>query len=227
MKKLIITIAIGAKIAPFYEQVSRPRFIKYAKKCKADFKELRTGVQTWWGMEKFRLGLPTHVKGYDKILFLDADVIVQDFAPSIFKHARKGKVGVQDDWDVNIQNGHTKWAQREFNLLMREQERPTYPVDRCLNTGVVLYGQDTVDIWNPPPNKFTLNHCAEQFWVDYQIGNRFYGLDRIWNNQYWQPEFNDTFQNANFVHLSAMTTNKKHKGDRVQWYEENKDKLDG
>lgn len=222
MKKLIITIAIGKKIAPFYEQVSRPRFLKYAKKCKADFKELRTGIQPWWGMEKFRLGLPAHTQDYDKILFLDADVIIQEFAPSIFKHHRKGKVGVQDDWDVNVSNGHTEWAQREFDILLAEQGIASYPVERCLNTGVVMYDQNTTDIWNPPPKKFTLNHCAEQFWVDYQIGDRLNRLDRKWNNQHWQPTFEDTFQYANFVHLSSMPAE-----SRIEWYEENKGKLDG
>ena len=108
-KRLIITVAIGEGIRPFFETVSKPRFEAYAEKCGADFKALTTGgldvngnevMQPWWGLEKMRVGLPAHTDGYDQILFVDADVIIQDFAPNIFDGHQMGKVGIQNDWDV-------------------------------------------------------------------------------------------------------------------------------
>ena len=235
MKRLIITVAIGEGIRPFYEKVSRRRFKAYARKCKADFVAITKGgtgpdgkevFQEWWGLEKMRVGLPYYTDGYDQILYLDADVIVQRTAANIFKQHTMGRVGIHDDWPALGENGDHAWAQPVLDKLMREQGLPIYKVHRCLNSGVVLFDKHTTDIWNMPKRPFTPSHCAEQWWVDYQIGDRAYILGQNWNCQYWMKEFATTWQQSDFVHLASMGEDYEHleTPTRLEWWAKNKNR---
>jgi hypothetical protein len=193
---------------------------RYADRVNADYKALgpTSTPQPWWGLEKFRVGLPAHIRGYDQILYVDADVIIQEDAPDIFDLHESGKVLISDDLPCVIEQNNTGWTQPDLDRMLNSQIGHSIEVKRCLNSGVILFDQSTADIWTPPPKPFTPSHCAEQWWIDYQIGDRWTNLPLEFNYQWWFTGFNEHWKNNHFVHLSAMGLQNK---CPMSWYYRN------
>ncbi|MHA1695428.1 MAG: glycosyltransferase family 9 protein, partial [Candidatus Helarchaeota archaeon] len=92
MKKLVLTIAIGEnyqKIA----QLTHSSIKKYAKKIGADFKcidkqEISQTTPHWEKFQIFHL-----LNTYDRILYVDTDIIIRDDCPNLFELVPENKLG--------------------------------------------------------------------------------------------------------------------------------------
>jgi hypothetical protein len=182
-KRLIITIAVGDKYGEMLE-ISRPLMEAYATRCGADFVALTNPTQKWWGLEKFRV--KQFQQHYERAIFFDADLLIKPETPDLFEIVNAAKIGIHND---NLYNpGNTEgWLVNERSALLNSQgvHLADYSEPVCFNTGVVVFSRDH-DIWNGMQKPFPMNHCDEQFWIEYQ--SQRYPIQQLnyrFNNQYW------------------------------------------
>lgn len=93
MKKAILTIVSGDKYEKIWEKTS-PYFIAYAEKCDADLIVLNDASQVptahWLKFCCYDL----LKKEYDRIAFIDADILIRDDAPSLFDVVPEDQFGI-------------------------------------------------------------------------------------------------------------------------------------
>lgn len=199
---LILTIATGTQCRKLLE-ITGPTIEVYAKKCNADYLALTNHTKTWWGLEKFRVY--GFAKQYKRTLFVDADVVIKDSAPNIFDEVPRGRVGIHDDYD---HLPSTYWMRPEKRDVFSTQGIDGIIQETCLNSGIVLTDQQHADVWKPPLEPFPTTHCAEQFWVEYNILSRdypVYRLDWRWNTQWYWKDFKERTEDCYFIHLANDT----------------------
>lgn len=93
MKHAIVTIAIGEKYEKMGE-ITHPRIKKYAEKINADFivinePKISTTTPHW---EKFQL--LDLLQTYDRIIYIDTDVIIRNNCPNLFEIVPEAKMGM-------------------------------------------------------------------------------------------------------------------------------------
>lgn len=198
---LVITLASGneAKEILYYTEESH---FKYAKKINADYIQLTGVTQDWWGLEKFRVKEISKI--YDRILFLDCDVLIKEDSPNIFEEVPNGYIGCVNDWSGNG-DGTLKtnyWLRQEAKEMCYYQGVDYIPSE-IYNSGVVVFNGNQSNIWEPPTKPFTYFHCTEQHWVEQNIRRNNYPvhiLDNKWNLQYWRRDYNELEESAYFIH---------------------------
>ncbi|MBF84049.1 MAG: hypothetical protein CL489_06175 [Acidobacteria bacterium] len=224
MKKSIVLVAVGPMFQ-FYQQYTKRRFEAYADKIGAELIVLTGITQKWWGLEKYRV---SKLELTGPTVYIDVDVLIQSWARDIFELYQPGKVGIYDDYpEAREAQPGNDWAPREWSEMMQYQHIDDPFRERLLNSGVVLFDKETQHIWNPPPFRFKPRHCAEQFWIDYQVGDNWFPLPREFNHQHWTKSFATSFHKSDFVHLSACKNREywiakyEHLLDRSQPYDNN------
>ncbi len=190
--RLVITIAVGEKYSNILN-VSQPLMEAYAKKCNADFIALTNETQRWWGLEKFRV--KAFQEHYERILFLDADVLIKPETPDLFEIVDPQRVGMHNDNPYNpghpgMEVGNEGWLRAGRSGLLNSQGvfLSSYDEPVCFNSGVVVCSKHH-DIWNGMTKPFPQHHCDEQFWIEYQAQR--YPIQQLtyrFNNQYWFGE---------------------------------------
>jgi hypothetical protein len=213
--KLIITIAIGRKFQEILE-LSRPYLQAYAKKCGADYVELTNPTQGWWGLEKFRV--KAFQKYYERIAFLDSDLLVRPNCPNLFDIVEPHRIGMHNDSMYNIAGvsaniiGNQTWLGGGRAALLNSQGvyLKSYIEPVCQNSGVVVFSKHH-DIWNGMTKPFPRSHCDEQFWVERQAQK--YSIQQLtyhFNTQYWfgHGQFQKLKPSAYIIHFSGVPGNK-------------------
>lgn len=145
-KRLIVTISVGeeaARLRRFSEALLR----SYAHSCQAQFDFLEpsnlsesTGKPTY---EKFQIGRLLEV--YDRVLFVDIDILVRPGAPDVFEFVPPGDLGVVsvdrvfsrvvDEKRLSQKIlGEIDWGKPYFNagvMLFSRIHRPLLDEGRC------------------------------------------------------------------------------------------------
>jgi hypothetical protein len=232
-KNLVITVACGEE----YENIlSVNRTIeKYAKKCDADYIELRGKTQGWWGQEKFRI--KKYVEAYERTLFVDADVVIKDGANNLFDIVPENAIGIHDDFYMILKVFQHKnpinhlWLTHDRKKLIKSQDVEQegsfiYNIPTCYNTGVVLTPRKYSHIWTPLKSGYPQGHCDEQIWIEYNMYKNnclISPLNSIYNTQWWWSvkidkhpggydmlAYDDTFKNTErfsyFIHFANATS---------------------
>jgi hypothetical protein len=195
--RLIITVAIG-KVFEELLKLTGPILERYARRCKADFVVLSDTTQQWWGLEKFRVA--QFSQAYDRTLYIDADVILRENAPDLFKLVPPGYVAMHDDYP---HLPSYEWLFNERQSILQSQGRPMDRTETAWNTGLVLCDHQHASIWSPPLQAFLPSHCAEQFWIESNAREYpFYRLPTELNTQYWMPRFAELHPAAKIIHLA-------------------------
>jgi len=98
IKNAIITISIGKENNKILS-LSQPFFEMYAKNCNVDFiiinKASINAHNNHPHYEKFQL--LDYLNDYDRILFLDSDIIVQEHTPNLFEIVPETHIGAVYD----------------------------------------------------------------------------------------------------------------------------------
>ena len=90
MKKAVVTIAVGERYTEM-AKVTHPTLKAYADKVGAEFIVIDTPTETpHW--EKFKL-YELLIK-YNRIIYLDTDLIVRDDCPDLFELIPESKLGI-------------------------------------------------------------------------------------------------------------------------------------
>ncbi len=157
----VITMAIGYEAQQIFE-LTGPKMVEYADKCKADFHVITDDQSPSYRLaNKFRLA--TLAENYERVLFLDADVWVRSGTPNIFATHSKGYVWMHSD----ITKHQNDSLLAEAKKTATEQQVPEWS-PKVLNSGVVLFDGSDRAIWQAPKMPFAPRHLAEQMWVEHQ-----------------------------------------------------------
>lgn len=130
MKKAIVTVCIGEEFLEL-SKLTHPTLKSYADKINADFIVLDT-CKTTPHWEKFRIN--DLLNKYDRIIYLDTDLIVRDDCPDLFDIVPYNQIGAFNE---------AKFVQREYSLI---ETARAYDIDPSMinwngkyyNTGVMV-----------------------------------------------------------------------------------------
>ena len=148
MKVLLCTIAIGGRYLRRYNRVYRPSQRRYAKRQGYDFRVVSRFLDRSCGdtalasFQKALVGVQRWSRGYDRIVFVDADVYIRDGAPPIHESLDPaGGIGVVDEYrqpslperlELNRRMGWETDAASYYRLCGFEIDSPS-----VVNTGVL------------------------------------------------------------------------------------------
>lgn len=198
--RCIVSVAVGGDMIEI-AKATWPIMQEYANRIGADFIGLDNQTEDWWGLEKFRAG--HFASQYEETLFVDADCVITDLAPDVFEQNSQ-PVCIHDDWGYLPS---AKWISDERKVVSQRSGLRIVDSLACLNSGVVLTRKSAASVWNRPECNIGTTHCAEQIYVEHQIG--IYGksgeigmLDSRWNWQWWFKDFADGLEKAYIVHFA-------------------------
>lgn len=129
MKRAVVTITIGKN----YEEVSNlshPTIKKYADKIGAEFvviNNLRT-LPHWEKFQIFNL-----LKEYERIIYIDTDILVRDDCPDLFEIVPMDKLGIFNEGKYAPRQESLMEAIRSYNEPLKKDWNGTY-----YNTGVMV-----------------------------------------------------------------------------------------
>jgi hypothetical protein len=116
-----------------------------------------------------------------------------------------------NDYSRNPYGDTDKWMVENRQPLLNSQGVfiPRYDEPVVYNTGVVVCSRHH-DIWNGMTKIFPMEHCDEQFWIEYQaLRYPIYNLHQRFNNQYWYPRWAESCKDSHIIHYSGAPNNKR------------------
>lgn len=160
-RNLLLTISIG----DFYERLSdltHPTFINYAQKINADFlcidgKKVSQTTPHW---EKFQIY--DLLKQYDRILYVDTDIIIREDTPNLFDEVPYFELGIFDEAPYT-ENRHISFQQacHSYGILPENWDGKYY------NTGVMVISRPHKDLFKKPEKE--IMNFFEQTYLNVQI----------------------------------------------------------
>ena len=173
MKCCLVTISIGEKYLQNYNKLFRPSQEKYAKKCGYDFKVITDFIKEpkhphLLSLNKLLVCDYSWEKEYDFIIFIDADIIINENTPTIHNEYNFGdKIGVvnqsqptlQARIEAQIHKGYEVTAKDYYKL----KSNHNIETDHIINTGVLVI--------QPKKHKLFLRNIFDTYFRK-QIGNR-------------------------------------------------------
>lgn len=170
MKKLILTIAIGEKYAAL-GAVTHPTIARYAARIGADFVVIREQKisRTTPHWEKFQIF--DFLGEYDRVLFLDSDLIIRADCPDLFALVPETHIGAVDE---------ASYAMRDVARIMCDVAVaygvPPTELDfvstksnsvgggSYFNTGVMVVSREHRPLFRKPERE--VNHFFEQSYLN-------------------------------------------------------------
>jgi hypothetical protein len=143
---------------------------------------------------------------FDRIVFLDVDLLVKTDCPNIFDEVPVGTVGMHDDfWHQRL----WEWMYKEFRELYDSQgwTEPIPTKLQCLNTGVVVCDKEHGDVWKPPTKPYPVTHCSEQNFVNLNVhraGYEVHLLPTEFNFQWWSHKSTFHTTDAHMLHFAGL-----------------------
>src|SRR5262249_17743088 len=141
---------------------------RYAERIGADFHMIRVEESPYPLGEKFRIG--TLLDSWERVLYLDADVILGRACPDLFTLVPPDKVGIFDDLpDVKRLSGSSWLAEQYRELALSQGWVIPEGFDSCLNSGVIVVGRDHRGMFTPPDEPYPAYHCGEQNVMNWRL----------------------------------------------------------
>jgi hypothetical protein len=197
-KRLILSLAIGAEAAEIY-RITGENHRAYANRVGADYVCLTNKMHSSWQMDKLRASY--FALQYDWILWVDSDVLFMPGCPNIFEEfCNPRKVYGCDD--LQYLSNYVEAFQKEIDDVMKSQGMELVLCNRMVNSGFVLASRESAS-WRMPERDLPTTHCSEQLWHDYWIGDKFEEIDRRWNWQPWQADWEAGVDSAYVLHLAG------------------------
>ena len=206
-KSAVITIGVGERGQEMLA-ISEPGIEAYARRIGADYVAIRESHCPWQFAEKFLCA--DYLRVYDRIIYLDADIIVRSTAPNLFAVVPADMVGIQNDLPYSTQG--CKWYYEEVELVQRWQQMRTFPPPYCLNTGLFVASSVHADIFRVPDHPFKAIHCAEQHLITARLhacGVPIFLFDQSIHWQQWADLDKAVYSNGQFLHFSGVLDHRK------------------
>ena len=201
-KTAIVTAATGRRGRELLD-VSGPLLRSYAARLGADFVTLTKrhpsyALSVKWGIRRV-------LEHYERIVFLDADILVPTDAPNLFDLCRVSNIGASDElpW-LTMANPKVL---DEYQWVRTGQGKQRVPCSQYFNSGVIVASRYHADLFGPPPGPAPVHHCLEQHWWNarlYDTATPVTVLPREANWQWWTDrEFKVAPPNA-MLHFSGI-----------------------
>lgn len=194
MNKAIVTRADENIKA--YTCITHPVIKRYAEKCEADFIVLdgEPKIRTTAGKTYYRiLEFIELFKQYDRLLSIDSDVLVTNFAPNIFNVVPKTHIGT-----IYEDKGSRKKNRRmNIKIIQRQWEEIGWETG-YINTGFFLLSREHEDVLNSYKGEYWMDWSADDLHIGFMIkkyDHLVYELGFEWNHMTMFSE--DWNNNAN------------------------------
>lgn len=185
-RRAVVTVAVGDEGRDLFSATAG-HMKAYADRLEADFVVLDwPGHPTWPMSAKFALGRVLDY--YDRIAYVDADVLLRPGCVDLFDMCAPDEMGVVDELPYHRMSpqfgreaGYHKF--REKMKLQPIKYLPWY-----FNAGVVVVPRSHKELLLPPPNPIPVSHCGEQDHTNsrlYDTGMKYRLMDRRANWQIW------------------------------------------
>ena len=148
MKVCLVTISIGENYLQQYNTLFRPSQEKYAKKCGYDFKVITDYIDGpnhphLISFNKVLVCDYNWEKEYDFIIFIDADIIINENTPSIHNEYDFGnKIGVVNQSQPTLQARIEGQIHKGFEVTAKDYYKlksdHIIETDHIINTGVLV-----------------------------------------------------------------------------------------
>jgi hypothetical protein len=190
--KVLVTVSIGPEYAKI-SQLTHPTLEEYAYRCGADFEVIDQRVldptmQIFY--EKLRMR--DFLEFYDRVLFMDSDIIIHPKAPSIFELVPLDRLGMTNEGCLQ------SISDKEHELKdFCKQAGIKMPLDwdgRYFNIGLVCFGQEHKPIFDDPPVFVTASY-PEQALVNIRIAQfkpKMFCLPRSLHDWSWLVKENES-----------------------------------
>lgn len=235
MKCCLVTICIGEKYLDQYNRIFRHSQEKYAKKCGYDFKVITDYIDGpknthLISFNKILVCDYNWEKEYDFIIFVDADIIINENTPTIHNEYNFGdKIGVVNQSQPTLQARIEGQIHKGYEVTAKDYYKlkcdRIIETDHIINTGVLiiqpkkhkLFLRNIFDTYFKKQINNPVGFHYEQSVIGYEIqkNNMHYFMNMKWNalwglNKYYfntmkkQSLTLQEFYDANyFIHLAG------------------------
>lgn len=184
--RAIVTVAYGDYGRELFK-VSGPLMQAYADRLDADLVVLDWAGHPEWPMSS-KYGIYSALKTYDRIIYVDADVMIPGGALDLFKLTPSGKVGVYDESQLLKEvygDGCTVFP--EYRWLCKQQDIEHRNTDWYVNAGVMCLGAEHAMLLEVPSKPIPAIALAEQhlFNARLKATNWYHPLPREANWHHW------------------------------------------
>lgn len=214
-----------------YSQVTKmtlPYMREYARKCQSAFilPEENTpkveGFSHRACMNLYRIDLIRKcLETYERVLWLDADVLIRPDSPSLFSLVPADCFAAHDNREVNWTVSHQKAAQEErnwisyLNSVCSKNKWPEIDISLgIIDTGVMLVNRSHIEVFQSPWDYMEENpygSCEEMIAVNIKVSQlkpKIYYLPRCFNNVIWNGHFQPERSNY-FIHYAGYDVHNK------------------
>jgi hypothetical protein len=171
-------------------ELSLPSVRKYAEKVGADLTVFGDGGYPEFILaNKFRVA--TLLDHYERVLYLDADVIVNPAAGDVFEAVPSTHMAMKSDYGPLHARGRlVDWFARDVTASKRSQGMPVdprRPCDSYYNTGFMLFSREHRGAFDPPKKPVPNTWCQEQNWISLNVTEKYkypvvsLGGDIVWD----------------------------------------------
>lgn len=171
-KVCLVSIAIGEKYIEEYERLFKPSQKAYALKHGYDFKVIKDYLcpvehHSLITMNKILVCNPKWANKYDYVVFIDADIIINQNAPPIHTAYDFGdKIGCVTESQPTLEARHALQRHKGFEITAKEYYRDkanlNIETDHVINTGVLIL--------QPVKHKEFMQSIYDKYWAK-QIDN--------------------------------------------------------
>jgi hypothetical protein len=159
VKTAIVTLNIGEKYSAIAE-LTHPTIKKYAEKIGADFiiidkQEISKTTPQW---EKYRLYFLLNT--YDRIIYLDTDLLIRDDCPNLFDIIPEDRIGLFDESRFTDRKGLVKSMAESFGKDIKSYSK-------YYNTGVMVLSRQHKFLFVKPEDE--TNNFYEQTYFNYSL----------------------------------------------------------
>uniref|UniRef100_A0A6M3IM02 Putative glycosyltransferase n=1 Tax=viral metagenome TaxID=1070528 RepID=A0A6M3IM02_9ZZZZ len=164
-KRAILTLAVGDRSQKIWAK-TRGSIEAYADKIGADLICLEEVPLVYpsphWG--KFSIYEFLH-KNYDRLLYLDCDLIIRPDCPDLFEVVPKDKIGLFNEGKFTPRSICLHEVKVKYKVSLDGWDGMSY-----YNTGVMVISRDQRYLFKPPESWKPLRHAfAEQTFLNYRI----------------------------------------------------------
>lgn len=184
--------------------ISRPSLHDYAERLGADFV-----VLDWPGVPEYpisaKFALPRILEHYERVVFLDADILVASDALDLFEAVEPDELGIYDDLPEILIKG-TRFID-EYQRFREAMKLKRSPVRFYGNTGVMVLSKMHREVLTVPPEPMPVMHCAEQhWWISrmHECGTKLRFLPKKANWQWWPRKTLADAPRDAILHFSGM-----------------------
>jgi hypothetical protein len=205
--RAVVTVAAGNNCQALLA-ISGPFMKAYAERIGADFVVCDWPGAAAWPMSS-KYAAWRAFEHYERIVYVDADVLLRPEAVNLFDACSADEVGAVDELCWHRARPHYG-IERDYCILRSQMGFPSRPVHWYCNAGVLIAPRSASHLL-APPNRLPVYHCAEQDLLNARIQHeaaegriKFRTLDTRCNWQHW---IDHDFQHANadaVLHFSGI-----------------------